>query len=671
MVKRDYSFGDLNNINLPNSERDIPVDSDGLRVIQDSALKQYKTDILEEKTEWVGEVLRSWQDSPANSSSFWKNSPYVGKITKCKVNIPELEEAIGKEPPCPDDDPNKRGAHQEKINKFKTFEARDLDLPPPPVGTDVRVTFEDPQNPHNSAGIYLGPVNVGSAATGEVAGPGQAPQRKPAPAAAPTPAPPAIAPKATFKNPSGKVKTVLPETQGNKIPLSTNVKDSPDIIDSDVKMGIYWDYPHGRGVDKDPKAWAKKAKEFGFTDLALMVGLSTHGVAPVEHLSPNGKVYWKNWKPDQIKNFTKECTKLGIEVSCVWWPNPHKKWIDNFIDSPVVKTMVESGCKAIEFDMEGNWAYNKMGHKPKKKEIEDKYGSMLEAEKDLMERLRKKLDENGGSNIQINITCHPARLHKRNEIEEKEGSKYYLLSTADRLYFQIYSTQRRVTYRKGDCAKSYNRVMNKYFYKKEREIGKDAFGRGSMDRFHAVQQIAQAAKLKCQNKYKFSGKLGPGKFQRSKINDFIKKETGTDMDGVILAIYSQHWPLDGQRTGTGVPPPSVKLTTLPAELGRIPGEVTFGFLGASPSWTQLDDIGPGPGDGTEAGLAQAIKGLELAALASLEYPTISSIRYWSTKWVWHKKRAQPSAIKWAKMFKNRLKPSAQMVAQAPSKGDKT
>ena len=119
MARRRRGFGDLNNINLPNSERDIPIDSDGLRVLQDAALKRYKTNILQGKKEWVGKVLRSWQDPIGGASGKWKNSPFVGKITKCKVNIPELDEAVGKEPPCPDDDPNKRGAHQENGYAFK------------------------------------------------------------------------------------------------------------------------------------------------------------------------------------------------------------------------------------------------------------------------------------------------------------------------------------------------------------------------------------------------------------------------------------------------------------------------------------------------------------------------------------------------------------------------
>ena len=213
MARRRRGFGDLNNINLPNSERDIPIDSDGLRVLQDAALKRYKTNVLQGKKEWVGKVLRSWQDPIGGASGKWKNSPFVGKITKCKVNIPELDEAVGKELPCPDDDPNKRGPHQEKINKFKTFEAIDPNLPPPPVGTDVRVMFEDPKNPHSSAGIYLGPVNMGAASVGTVAGPSQAPRRKPAPTAAPTPAPPlppppAITPKAVFKKPKPPVTGV-------------------------------------------------------------------------------------------------------------------------------------------------------------------------------------------------------------------------------------------------------------------------------------------------------------------------------------------------------------------------------------------------------------------------------------------------------------------------------
>ena len=47
MTERDYGFGDFNNINLGNVEREISEDADGLRVLQDAALKRFKTNSLE------------------------------------------------------------------------------------------------------------------------------------------------------------------------------------------------------------------------------------------------------------------------------------------------------------------------------------------------------------------------------------------------------------------------------------------------------------------------------------------------------------------------------------------------------------------------------------------------------------------------------------------------
>jgi hypothetical protein len=592
MTERDYGFGDFNNINLGNVEREIPHDADGLRVLQDAALKRFKTNSLEGKAEWIGEVLRSWQDDTANASGFWKNSPYVGKITKCKVNIPELDEAIGKEKPCPTTDPDKPGPHQDKINKFRTYESRDANLPPPPVGTKVRVTFEDPKNPQTSPGIYLGPVEAGAAATGMVAG-----QTSPG----------TSSPRAAHLNDAGRPRTVAPAappagTTGFGVladlalqppaapppPPPRNTSAGP-IQDRGVRQGIYWDYPKGRAMEKKgPAYWVKKTVDAGFTDVAIMCGkeMSNSSCFKKNYCDGglNAKAYYAHmqWTPPRVISFAKEARKNDIRVSCVYWPSPNKKWVENFLNSGVPEMAVKAGLYAIEFDMEGLWTGGKRGV-PKKY----RYECALEADHALMDGLRKKLDSIGGSNIKINVTVHPDRIHKRSSCAGLKGG-YYLINACDELYFQLYSSQRRVTYIKKKGVKGGACYMQYLAY---RPGGKKAGKHGSGNTPESQEKFALYAQKKCQEKYKFSGPMGPGKFQTKKLNEFYRKKTGAKISTVILNNYGQSWNL-----GDGIP--------------------------------------RGPGESTTAGRARIAEGMNLQLDAILDNPKVKMIRYWSSKHIW-------------------------------------
>ena len=623
MTERDYGFGDFNNINLGNVEREISEDADGLRVLQDAALKRFKTNSLEGKTEWIGEVLRSWTDTIPNSSGFWKNSPYVGKITKCKVNIPELDEAIGKEKPCPTTDPNKPGPHQDRINKFRTFESRDPSLPPPPVGTKVRVSFEDPKNPQTSPGIYLGPVGEGFAATGMVAG-----QKRFGPGS----------PQTAHQNEAGRKKTT-PSTNGGVTGLGSFVdlslglgtppppRETPSgpIQDRGVLQGLYWDWPAGNrmhktasgkkiGLQKGCEYWVQKAVDHGFNEVSLMAG--TMGVSSSKKCFPKGvcegpkaKAWWRRFPKESITPFAKECRKKNIRVSCTYWPIPNKKWIDGFLKSGVAELAVKAGLYAIEFDMEHNWASSQLkSNVPKKYQ----YKCMLEAEHILFEGLRKRLDAAGGTNIKINVTVHLGRLHKWSSCAGYKGG-YYMLNVCDELYLQMYSTQRRVAFRNGQCERTYK--VYKPGGKKARKGGKTALEQ---------ERNAQALRAKCREKYKFSGPSGPGNYQREELQKFFRKKTGANIKTIILANYGQSWNLGD--------------------------EWTYG-PGEAKAKRPLDRWS----EDQKRGYSRAIEGLERAAQAANEYTQIKVVRYWSSKWVWRPDIALLSAQSWHKMYAKMLR----------------